>query len=151
MPLCGQLGAPSHLMHIQARARWHPDRRSLLKTRVWTRELIASQAGQLQSGGKETPPCLPRSKASFFLMLCLCFVLRSVRTIHKKSLPLLNLFSLFTHSDLAAFWQLIQFQKEIMCLIGLLGVFFKWGLTHPHTAPRSRFSGGWAVLCVSSH
>lgn len=31
----------------------------------WMRELIASQAGQLQSGAREAPPCLPRSKASF--------------------------------------------------------------------------------------
>lgn len=104
----------------------------------WTRVLIGSQAGQLQSGAREAPPCLPRSKASFSKAL---FAFCSVRQLNstQKSLflaflcPLFFRFSLSLTRLLSDSWFNSCVLKEIMCLIGLLGVFFKWVLTHPHS------------------
>lgn len=104
----------------------------------WTRELIASQAGQLQSGAREAPPCLPRSKASFSKALFAFCSLQQLNGTQK------SLFLPFSPSTLFRFSLLLTLLlsdsrfnscvlKEIMCLIGLLGVLFKWVLTHPHS------------------
>lgn len=70
--------------------------------------------------------------------LCLHFVHCSGWTVHRKafSYPFsVNSFrfSLSLTRLLSDSWFNSCVLKEIMCLIGLLGVFFKWVLTHPHS------------------
>lgn len=115
----------------------------------WTRELIASQAGQLQSGAREAPPCLPRSKASFSKALFAFCSLQQLNSTQKSLfLPFLcPLFSLFTFSDSAAFWQLIQFlcTKGNYVLNWIIGSFLQMS-AHPPTQPQTLNSSlGWAV------
>lgn len=62
-----------------------------LKTR--TRELITSQARQLQSGAYEAPPCLQGSTAFFFKALFAFCSLQPLNSTQKKSLFLPFLFS----------------------------------------------------------
>lgn len=89
-----------------------------------------------------------RDLKPLFLKLCLRFVRCSSWTVHRKSLFLaflcpepfnfsLSLTLLLSDSRFSS-----CVLKEIMCLIGLLGVFFKWVLTHPH-GPRLL----WILLC----
>lgn len=107
----------------------------------WTRELIASQAGQLQSEAREAPPCLLRSKGSFFKAL---FGFCSPQQLNstQKSLfsPFLRpFFSLFTFSDLAAFWQLIRSlcTKGNDVLNWIIGSFLQMS-AHPPTQPQTQ-------------
>lgn len=107
-----------------------------------TRELIASQAGQLQSGAQEAPPCLQRSKAFFSKALFAFCSLQQLNSTQKSLfLPFLCPYSFRFSLSLTRLpsdsWFNSCVLKEIMCLIGLLGVFFKWVLTHPHS-PRLR-------------
>lgn len=107
---------------------------------LWTRELIASQAAQLQSEAREAPPCLLRSKGSFFKAL---FGFRTPQQLNstQKSLfsPFLHpLFSLFTFSDSAAFWQLIRSlcTKGNDVLNWIIGSFLQMS-AHPPTQPQT--------------
>lgn len=104
----------------------------------WTRGLIASQAGQLQSEAREAPPCLPRSKGSFSKALFGFCSLQQLNSTQKSLFspflcPLFFRFSLSLTWLLSDSWFNSCVLKEMMCLIGLLGVFFKWVLTHPHS------------------
>lgn len=151
-------------MHIQARVHTYTHTHTLIhcerqlgswsrisaKDWSWTRELIASQAGQLQSGAREAPPCLPRSKASFSKALFAFCSLQQLNSTQKSLfLPFLCqlFFSLFTFSDSAAFWQLIQFlcTKGNYVLNWIIGSFLQMS-AHPPTQPQTLNSPlGWAV------
>lgn len=149
-------GAPSFLMHIQVcvhcvhtntHTHSHTLKGSLalgqgISATDWssTRELIASQAGQLQSEAREAPPCLLRSKGSFFKALfgfCSLQQLNSTQKILFSSF-LCPLFSLFTFSDLAAFWQLIRSlcTKGNDVLNWIIGSFLQMS-AHPPTQPQT--------------
>lgn len=108
----------------------------------WTRELIASQAGQLQSGAQEAPPCLQRSKAFFSNALFAFYSLQQLNSTQKSlTLSLSVLFLLFTFSDSAAFWQLIQFlcTKGNYVLNWIIGSFLQMS-AHPPTQPQTENS-----------
>lgn len=143
-------------MHIQARV--HTNSRTVkgslalgdrvsAKDWTWTRELIASQAGQLQSGAREAPPCLQRSKASLSKALFTFCSLQQLNCTRKSPFSVRTLFLLFTLSDLAAFWQLIQF----LCTEGnyvlnwIIGSFHQMS-AHPPTQPQiQNIPLGWAA------
>ncbi len=151
--------APSVLMHTKhvcAHTHLHTLKGSLAlgqgisaKGWSWTRELIASQAGQLQSGAREAPPCLPRSKASFSKALFAFCSLQQLNSTQKSLfLPLLcPLFSLFTFSDSAALWQLIQLlcTKGNYVLNWIIGSFLQMS-AHPPTQPQTLNPPPWDRL-----
>lgn len=85
--------------------------------------------------------------------LCLHFVHCSSWTVHRKALSYpfsVHSFSLFTFSDLAAFWQLIQFlcTKGNYVLNWIIGSFLQMS-AHPPTQPQTLNSPlAWAVRYV---
>lgn len=121
---------------IHWKAAWLLVKGSLLKTGSGQESWSPAKQGSCKVEHGRAPPCLPRSKASFSKALFAFCSLQQLNTTQKSFfLPFLCpyhfRFSLSLTRLLSDSWFNASVLKEIVCLIGLLGVFFKWVLTHP--------------------
>lgn len=157
-------------MHIQACSNTHHDTHTLSHTHtLWKAAWLSVKGSLLKTGpGRESwspakqdsykvehgrPRHVCRDLKPLSRKLCLHFVHCSSWTVHRKALSYpfsVHSFSLFTFSDLAAFWQLIQFlcTKGNYVLNWIIGSFLQMS-AHPPTQPQTLNSPlAWAVRYV---
>lgn len=123
------------------KAVWLPVKGSLVKAGPGRESSAPAKQDSRQSGAREAPPCLPRSKASFSQALfAFCSVQAAEQYTEKPFLTSFHcpVFAAFTFSDSVAFWQSIQ----LLCTKGndvlnwIIGSFLQMS-AHPPT--RSHF------------
>lgn len=129
---------------------WLLVKRSVLKP--WTRGLFASRAGEFQSGAREAPLCLQRSKASFYTALFTFCSLQQLNCTQKRPfLPVLCpycfCFSLPLTWLPSDSWFNPCVRKGNYVLNWIIGSFPQMS-AHPPTQHQIQNSPqGWAVKC----